>query len=87
MDDGSKVVIWGCNQNPWQQWIYTDDGLLTLANNTSTFLIQLYLFFPMLVLTSNSDLCLEVPGSSTANGVQVQTYPCNGGLNQVWKLV
>ncbi|KAF8811220.1 ricin B-like lectin [Phlegmacium glaucopus] len=67
VDESSKVVIWECNQNPWQQWIFTDDGLLTLANNTN--------------------LCLEVPSHSSANGVQVQTFACNGGLNQVWNLV
>ena len=33
------------------------------------------------------DLCLEVPNSSTKNGVQVHTSGCNGGLNQVWNLV
>ncbi|KAF8798519.1 hypothetical protein BYT27DRAFT_7246501 [Phlegmacium glaucopus] len=31
-----------------------------------------------------NDLCLEVPNSSTSNGEQVQTYPCNNGENQVW---
>jgi tellurite resistance protein TehA-like permease len=37
VDSSSKVVIQECNQNAWQQWIFTDDGLLTLANNTSSF--------------------------------------------------
>ncbi|KAF8344864.1 ricin B lectin domain-containing protein [Amanita rubescens] len=66
VDEASPVVLWECNQNEWQQWIFTDDGLLTLANNTN--------------------LCLEVPDSSTENGVQVKTNGCNGGLNQVWNL-
>jgi hypothetical protein len=40
VDSSSKVVIWECNGNPWQQWIFTDDGLLTLANNTSLFRVS-----------------------------------------------
>ncbi|KAF8340236.1 ricin B lectin domain-containing protein [Amanita rubescens] len=35
VDEASPVVLWECNQNYWQQWIFTDDGLLTLANNTN----------------------------------------------------
>lgn len=31
------------------------------------------------------DLCLEEP--SSANGAQLRTAGCNGGLNQVWNLV
>jgi hypothetical protein len=36
VDVSNKVKLWECNQNPQQQWIFTDDGLLTLANNTSS---------------------------------------------------
>ncbi|WP_319018749.1 RICIN domain-containing protein [Microbispora sitophila] len=32
-----------------------------------------------------SNRCLDVPGSSQANGTQVTIYDCNGGANQQWK--
>ncbi|OPG14293.1 ricin-type beta-trefoil lectin domain protein [Microbispora sp. GKU 823] len=31
-----------------------------------------------------SNRCLDVPGSSQANGTQVTIYDCNGGANQQW---
>ncbi|GAB3834911.1 extracellular catalytic domain type 1 short-chain-length polyhydroxyalkanoate depolymerase [Dactylosporangium cerinum] len=31
-----------------------------------------------------SGRCLDVPGSSTANGVQLQIWDCHGGANQQW---
>jgi hypothetical protein len=34
-----------------------------------------------------SGLCLDTPGASTANGVQLQIYTCNGTAAQAWKLV
>ncbi|MFC5953455.1 family 43 glycosylhydrolase [Streptomyces pratens] len=34
----------------------------------------------------NSGKCLEVAGSSTADGANVQQYACNGGANQRWRL-
>lgn len=34
-----------------------------------------------------SGRCLDVPGASTANGVQLQLYDCNGTGAQSWKLV
>jgi hypothetical protein len=34
-----------------------------------------------------SGLCLDVPGASTANGVQLQIYTCNGTTAQAFKLV
>jgi hypothetical protein len=35
----------------------------------------------------NSGLCLDVPGASTANGVQLQQYTCNGTAAQAFRLV
>ena len=32
VDSSSAVVIWECNQTPWQQWIFTEEGVLALAN-------------------------------------------------------
>jgi endoglucanase len=34
-----------------------------------------------------SGLCLDIPGASTANGVQLQIYTCNGTAAQAFKLV
>ncbi|MFD0573965.1 RICIN domain-containing protein [Kitasatospora gansuensis] len=34
----------------------------------------------------SSGLCLDVPGRSTATGVQLQQWTCNGGTNQQWAL-
>ncbi|MEU7282486.1 RICIN domain-containing protein [Streptomyces sp. NPDC045431] len=34
----------------------------------------------------NSGKCLDVPGKSKAEGVQVQQWTCNGGKNQKWML-
>jgi hypothetical protein len=33
-----------------------------------------------------SNRCVDVPGSATANGTQVQIWDCNGGANQSWAL-
>ena len=35
----------------------------------------------------NSGLCLDVPNASTANGVQLQQYACNGSPAQAFQLV
>jgi hypothetical protein len=34
-----------------------------------------------------SGLCLDVPGNSTATGVQLEIYTCNGTTAQAFKLV
>jgi len=34
-----------------------------------------------------SGLCLDTPSASTANGVQLQIYTCNGTAAQAFKLV
>ena len=33
-----------------------------------------------------SGKCLDDPGSSTANGTQLDLWTCNGGANQQWHL-
>ena len=43
VDSSSSVVIWECNQTPWQQWIFTEEGVLALANNTGTSLTYVYI--------------------------------------------
>ena len=86
VDSGSPVVIWQCNGNPWQRWSFYNDHTLRLAANQSASLSKLYIYllttcrFILILL----DLCLDVPNSSNNNGVQVQTYACNGGANQAW---
>ncbi|MFF3868055.1 RICIN domain-containing protein [Micromonospora sp. NPDC001898] len=32
-------------------------------------------------------MCLDVPGGSTSNQLQVQQYNCNGGTNQQWEYI
>jgi glucosylceramidase len=39
------------------------------------------------LVARNSGKCLDVPSASTANGVQLQQYTCNGTTAQAWKLV
>jgi hypothetical protein len=34
-----------------------------------------------------SRLCLDVPGASTANGIELTTWSCNGGNNQSWRFL
>jgi len=36
------------------------------------------------VRSVGSGLCLDVPGSSTAEGVQLDQWTCDGGANQEW---
>ncbi len=38
-------------------------------------------------VSQGSGLCLDVPGNSTANSVQLQIYTCNGTTAQAFKLV
>ena len=37
VDEPSPVVLWECNGNPWQLWFFTNDGSITLSNNTGAF--------------------------------------------------
>jgi hypothetical protein len=39
------------------------------------------------LVARNSGKCLDVPAASTANGVQLQQYTCNGTTAQAFKLV
>lgn len=88
VNTGSPVVIWQCNGNPWQQWVFRNGGTLTLASNQSASLtpnyISTYSYDDSDSFWLYLDLCLDVPNSSNNNGVQVQTYACNGGRNQLW---
>jgi glucosylceramidase len=48
---------------------------VSLGNNTYKFVAR------------HSGRCLDVPGSSTANGVQLQQWDCNGTGAQAFRLV
>jgi hypothetical protein len=39
------------------------------------------------LVARHSGKCLDVPGASTANGVQLQQWDCNGTVAQAWRLV
>ncbi|MDX6504092.1 MAG: hypothetical protein QOE29_1217, partial [Gaiellaceae bacterium] len=39
------------------------------------------------LVARNSGKCLDVPAASTANGVQLQQYTCNGTAAQAFRLV
>lgn len=39
------------------------------------------------LINQYSGLCLDVPGFSTADGIQIQEYACNNGSNQRWVIV
>ena len=81
---------------PVEAWNVTGDG------TTSGSLIQLWTYAgnsneewePVSLgngyykfVGQGSGLCLDVPGASTANGVQLQIYTCNGTAAQAFKLV
>src|SRR6185369_1838853 len=36
------------------------------------------------IVGAQSNRCVDVPGSTTANGTQVQLWDCHGGTNQRW---
>ncbi|NBE80011.1 RICIN domain-containing protein [Micromonospora rubida] len=39
------------------------------------------------IVVGNTPMCLDVPGGSTSNQLQVQQYNCNGGTNQQWEYI
>ena len=65
---------------------------LTLTNNNSSGVSRLQWAWGdgssayAIVRATASGRCLDVPGSATANGTQVEIYDCNGGSNQSWLL-
>ena len=82
--ESSKVVLWECNEDPWQQWNFTSDGRITLIDPGAFPVAPLFLWTITEICYIFLDLCLDVTGGSTTNGVQVETYPCNRGSNQMW---
>jgi hypothetical protein len=45
-EKSSQVVIWECNDNPWQLWYFINEGQFVLANNTGAFPVA-----PLFLLT------------------------------------
>lgn len=80
----NNVEVWECDQNPPQQWNFTYGGFISLVHNRGSSTNPSTLTILMIIMsnTLNLGLCMEVPNSN--NGAQVETYPCNGGLNQKW---
>ena len=92
VDASSPVVIWECNQNPWQKWKFIDSSAtassrkIELGDNTSASLttttIYIYLFISRFILTY-LDLCLE----EVNTGLQVHTSSCDSDESLDWYLV
>ena len=40
-----------------------------------------------MIQAGHSGKCLDVTGSSTANGAKIVQYQCNRTTNQLWKLI
>jgi Ricin-type beta-trefoil lectin domain/Cellulase (glycosyl hydrolase family 5) len=65
---------------------------LTLTNNNASGVSRLQWAWGVgsgsyaVVRGTGSGRCLDVPGSSTTNGKQLEIYDCNGGSNQSWLL-
>jgi hypothetical protein len=65
---------------------------LTLSNNSASGVSRLQWAWGMgsgsatAVRGTGSGRCLDVPGASSTNGVQLELWDCNGGSNQSWLL-
>jgi hypothetical protein len=69
--------------------VFSSSGnVLELSANGagSNYYLRLHveLFHGSKLVNRTSGLCLDVPNLSLTDGVQVQQYTCNGGLNQRW---
>jgi hypothetical protein len=86
VDESNLVAISPCDPNsPSQQWKYTGTNQIILFQNSSSFFFNLFAsILSIPVDCPILDFCLDLPNSDVTNGNQVQTYPCNGGNNQVW---
>lgn len=69
--NNTKVDLFTCNGGKNQQWTLTK--ISTGANNGKTELLGV-----------QSNKCLDISKSSTANGTQLEIFQCNNGNNQVW---
>lgn len=69
----APVVQWTCNGNPDQKWAFSFTGNYAFNGNPIYNLVDL-----------NSQLCLDVPDSSTSWGTALWQYGCNGTSAQGW---
>jgi beta-glucosidase len=76
---GVSVTASGDLLQTWNYGGTTNTNALFAANLGST---GYYTF-----VADNSGLCIDTPGASTASGVQLQQYTCNGTPAQAFKLV
>ena len=69
--NGAHIQQWTCNGGTNQEWYPKVVGTYAAGD--------IYNFINL-----NSGKCVDVTGSSTANGAVVEQWPCNGGNNQKW---
>merc|ERR1719443_2679187 len=70
--EGVQLVLWECNGNADEQWVYDHDGYSGEANEMDT--IYLASSDP-----SGPTLCMDVAGGAiNDNGTPVQAWECNG---------
>ncbi|MBV2155147.1 ricin-type beta-trefoil lectin domain protein [Kitasatospora sp. SUK 42] len=95
---GTQIGLWYCTGNPNQKWPttanpptgpsytstlspqYDAQGNTSSRSNTSTTSL------PSAIPTGTKALCLDVPGSQTANGTGIQTWGCNSSPAQNWTI-
>nr|WP_262401766.1 RICIN domain-containing protein [Actinomadura sp. CNU-125] len=76
MTDGANVIQWECNGGLWQDWKFTHqgNGYYTLTNSNT-------------LSDPKNAMCLEVVGSATEAGANVQQGQCDPGApRQAWKV-
>ena len=67
LGNGTQLMINDCAAgDPSQDWTITPDA------QTGAFIFK----------NAQSGRCMDEPGINTANGVQLDTWDCNGGTNQ-----
>jgi len=71
---GANLGQFGCDGSANQAWVLEALGGTT-ANPIARF------------INVNSNMCLGVDGASTANGAQLKQFPCDGSVNQQWRLI
>jgi hypothetical protein len=73
-NNGAAVVQWT------KGWAVADDG-------NDKWIAKPAIDGTFTLVGVNSQKCLDVPGSSTANGVKLSQWTCHGGANQRWSIV
>ncbi|WP_193164740.1 lipase-like domain-containing protein [Microbulbifer hainanensis] len=76
LDDGAKIHLWDEHGGDNQKW--------TLEPVVYEAAVQDGIYN---IVATHSGKCLDVPGSSTSTGTQLQQYSCNGTSAQTFELV